>query len=214
LSAADGRETQWYKNTSVDINSSAFWDPLLGHISAVTDVPANLFGPELIAAYPSAKVILVERDVDKWYPSFEQALIVPNEHPLVTSTISRLEPTLGKLTPIVSEGMMKGQFRARDAGEWRKNAKTIYREHYAEIRRVLEGQPGRLLDFQLSEGWEPLCKFLGKDVPEVEFPRVNEAKQHDDMIRVVMVQLMRTIVSKLLVLGGVVALVVAGLKRL
>ncbi len=33
----------------------------------------------------------------------------------------------------------------------------------------------RLLEWDVKEGWEPLCKFLGKKVPEgVIFPRANE----------------------------------------
>lgn len=62
------------------------WDQLLGHCQAgplnhpvfvnrghltftqaVTDCPAMGFGPELIEAYPEAKVILTLRDVDSWY---------------------------------------------------------------------------------------------------------------------------------------------------
>ena len=30
----------------------------------------------------------------------------------------------------------------------------------------------RLLIFEVKEGWEPLCKFLGKPVPDVPFPKV------------------------------------------
>jgi hypothetical protein len=32
----------------------------------------------------------------------------------------------------------------------------------------------RLLDFKLEDGWAPLCAFLGKDTPDVPFPRANE----------------------------------------
>jgi hypothetical protein len=36
----------------------------------------------------------------------------------------------------------------------------------------------RLLVYKLGSGWEPLCRFLGKDVPRgVEFPRVNETEE-------------------------------------
>jgi hypothetical protein len=42
----------------------AEFDKLLGHCAAITDGPANCFGPELIDAYPTAKVVLVERDFD------------------------------------------------------------------------------------------------------------------------------------------------------
>lgn len=31
----------------------------------------------------------------------------------------------------------------------------------------------RLLEWSADEGWEPLCKFLGKEVPKQSFPRVN-----------------------------------------
>jgi hypothetical protein len=43
------------------------WDQLLGHCQAVTDTPCNMFGKELIEAYPNAKVILTTRDPDAWH---------------------------------------------------------------------------------------------------------------------------------------------------
>lgn len=33
--------------------------------------------------------------------------------------------------------------------------------------------PERLLIYNVSEGWGPLCQFLGKPVPEEEFPSGN-----------------------------------------
>jgi hypothetical protein len=33
----------------------------------------------------------------------------------------------------------------------------------------------RLLEWYIDDGWEPLCKFLGKPVPGVEFPHANAA---------------------------------------
>jgi hypothetical protein len=43
------------------------WDQLLGHCQAVCDWPAACFGKELIEAYPDAKVILTNRDIDSWH---------------------------------------------------------------------------------------------------------------------------------------------------
>jgi hypothetical protein len=31
----------------------------------------------------------------------------------------------------------------------------------------------RLLEWTVQEGWEPLCRFLDKDVPDEPFPHVN-----------------------------------------
>lgn len=32
----------------------------------------------------------------------------------------------------------------------------------------------RLLEYEVKEGWEPLCRFLGKEVPGEAFPNVND----------------------------------------
>jgi hypothetical protein len=40
---------------------------------------------------------------------------------------------------------------------------------------IAEIPPERLLVFKVSEGWAPLCRFLGVDVPSTPFPRVNDS---------------------------------------
>lgn len=50
-----------------------------------------------------------------------------------------------------------------------------YERHNEEVVRTIS--PDRLLVFDLSEGWEPLCDFLGKPVPKNEpFPHLNEGQ--------------------------------------
>ena len=50
------------------------WDRLLGHSRAVTDVPSMCFAPELIEAYPEAKVVLSVRDPDDWVTSMDNTV--------------------------------------------------------------------------------------------------------------------------------------------
>ena len=50
------------------------WDQLLGHCQAVSDAPACAFIPELIAAYPEAKLILTPREEDSWYISYQRTI--------------------------------------------------------------------------------------------------------------------------------------------
>jgi hypothetical protein len=33
----------------------------------------------------------------------------------------------------------------------------------------------RLLEWSVEDGWEPLCEFLGKPIPDERFPHVNAA---------------------------------------
>nr|XP_039273574.1 uncharacterized protein LOC120347597 [Styela clava] len=52
--------------------------------------------------------------------------------------------------------------------------KKRYRDHNTS---VLQRAPkDRLLKMNLSDGWEPLCKFLGKPIPNVPFPHKNKKR--------------------------------------
>lgn len=50
----------------------------------------------------------------------------------------------------------------------------MYNDHYDRLQADLK--PGTYLDWTPEDGWEPLCKFLGKPVPETPFPRGNDLK--------------------------------------
>ncbi|KAJ7640988.1 hypothetical protein FB45DRAFT_1124288, partial [Roridomyces roridus] len=150
----------------------AEFDKLLGHCMAVTDAPCSLFAPELIDAYPEAKVILVERDVEAWYKSF--SIIMGNTFVPVARVVAFLDPLWTGRRATFFRDWMEKQFGVLEtARQVREVARDTYRAHYAEIRRITEKE--RLLEYELGSGWEPLCKFLGKPVPDVAFPRVNEA---------------------------------------
>lgn len=150
------------------------FDQLLGNYRAVTDTPYCHFGPELVRAYPDAKVILVERDMESWYQSFSgtvAAAILKGAPP----------PGAGKPDPAM---MHRGQLLKKsfftawgceptDSPEAiRSKVCARFRAHYAEVRRA--ARPGQILEYKLSDGWEPLCAFLGKPVPNVPFPRKND----------------------------------------
>ena len=48
-------------------------------------------------------------------------------------------------------------------------------EHIEELKAAVP--PERLLIFTVDQGWEPLCKFLGKENPDSEFPNVNDREE-------------------------------------
>ncbi len=41
----------------------------------------------------------------------------------------------------------------------------------------------RLLVYEVKESWEPLCKFLGVDVPDKPFPHLNDTSTFCKTIR-------------------------------
>ncbi|OGM48290.1 hypothetical protein ABOM_002158 [Aspergillus bombycis] len=141
------------------------FDRLLGHCEAITDQPGSLFAPELIAAYPEAKVILNRRDVDTWYPSLCTVV-----RPLTTGVFYHVLPWFNAdlyWEAQYVQGCLKPFFH----GSWEQHGKWVYEQHSATIRGLVP--PDRFLEWTVQDGWEPLCRFLEKDVPAEEFPNGN-----------------------------------------
>ena len=49
---------------------------------------------------------------------------------------------------------------------------NYYNNWVEDVKRTVPKD--RLLIFRVQEGWEPLCKFLGKLIPNEPFPHVND----------------------------------------
>ncbi|KAI9741367.1 MAG: hypothetical protein M1834_003084 [Cirrosporium novae-zelandiae] len=144
------------------------WDQLLGHCQAVCDWPACAFAPELIEAYPEAKIIITTRDVDSWHKSVMKTVywrVMDPEFRIV----HHFSWGAGMYYP-----MLKKMFDTFFKGDFPNKGKECFQEHYAEVRKMVK--PENLLEYNISDGWEPLCKFLGEPIPfGVDFPRSNDA---------------------------------------
>lgn len=55
------------------------------------------------------------------------------------------------------------------------NGKKSFEEHYDRIRSIVPAD--RLLEYHVSEGWGPLCKFLDKSVPSEDTPFINQTNE-------------------------------------
>ena len=51
------------------------WDQLPAEYGAITDVPSLAFWEDLLSVYPETKVVLMERDIDRWCAGFNDAVI-------------------------------------------------------------------------------------------------------------------------------------------
>jgi hypothetical protein len=180
----EGIEAKFFPNqTKINPFGRTEFDQLLGGYRALCDMPAVIFASELIAAYPEAKIVLVERDIETWYGSFDAAVIQPMFNP-VANFISKLDRKYLNRLNLMTTAVIRGFFRSNTKQELIDNARPVYREHYDTVRRLAEKE--RLLEFQLKDGWEPLCKFLGKPVPECPFPRINDAAAIEEKIAIVL----------------------------
>jgi hypothetical protein len=56
--------------------------------------------------------------------------------------------------------------------EDKAHAVEVFSRHIQAVRETID--PARLLVFDVKEGWEPLCRFLGVAQPDQPFPRLND----------------------------------------
>ncbi|KAF2105027.1 hypothetical protein NA57DRAFT_71223 [Rhizodiscina lignyota] len=168
----------------------ADWDATFAPSEAITDL-GSVFALQLIAAYPDAKVVLVERDdIDRWYRSMDDAVFRTLWGPRANFFVNILGPLFGLKAVATTRKLFYGFFEAQDVDGIRANAKERFRRHYREVRAAVPEE--KRLDFRLQDGWEPLCRFLGKEVPNVPFPKVNETDAQKERIR----KRMRTFLAK------------------
>lgn len=202
------------------------FDMLLSNWGAITDQPGVLFCEELQQAYPEVKVVLVERDMGKWYKSFCDTVITSSSNPWIPFA-SKIDPIFMKRTCYQTDLLMKhffnisepratGLFNNPKAFEqWRENARATYQRHNETVKRVTPKE--KLLVFRLEDGWEPLCKFLGKPVPNVPFPRLNETEAVNELVRVYIGQSYKRALTRFAkravpIMAGFIALVAWWLK--
>jgi hypothetical protein len=132
----------------------------------VTDFPAACFGPELISAYPEAKVVLTTRDPDAWVESVRSTLNW-RYNDKVLYWLSFVDWGYRLYAPMYAT--MWDRFFEED---FDKNAKRVFKKHSAELKSLVPA--GQLLEYDVREGWEPLCHFLEVDKPDQRFPSGND----------------------------------------
>ena len=147
------------------------WDRMFQGYRSQADWPGARYWRELARHYPEAKVILTVRDPDAWFDSV-QATIVPflaarGQHP---------SPHVNAIAEMGHEAIVTQIFADRLSD--REHATRVFRDHVAEVQATIP--PDRLLTFEVRQGWEPLCAFLGRDVPDQPFPKTNSSKQFGD----------------------------------
>ena len=57
---------------------------------------------------------------------------------------------------------------------------SVYKAHNAKVRATIP--PERLLVYHVSDGWGPLCDFLGVPEPQGGTPKVNSREEFGAMI--------------------------------
>lgn len=136
------------------------WDEAYAGYYSAVDWPSAYFWRQLSERYPQAKIVLTVRSPESWYASMQKTIF----RVLATSTD---RDSVG--IRVIAEGVFGGRIDDRE------HAIATYEKNTAEVQAAFG--PDRLLTCHLGDGWEPLCRFLGKPVPDQPFPRTNSAQE-------------------------------------
>ncbi|KAF9778535.1 hypothetical protein IL306_003757 [Fusarium sp. DS 682] len=166
------------------------WQSLWGEYDVATDI-ASTFALELIKAYPDAKVVIVQRKFEDWWPSFRSEILVSVFHAawlqkFLAWHVLRFR-ALHAMRKILAGFLSMNSYSLEELTP--QHTRDVYEEYYSKVREAVPEE--RRLEYSLGDGWEPLCRFLGKDVPDVEFPRVNDRKSHSEDMERLMAKVIR-----------------------
>jgi hypothetical protein len=174
------RHVGFWESASCSAGEGVNWEGFFAGYGVAVDWPACSFYRELMEAFPEAPVILTVRDPATWYESmrstiYELRRVTTGPLPVRAAFafaglfVPGVAGTVRLADHLVWKDTFDGRFEDRDYA-----MEVFERHNEAVCRRV---PPGRLLVFDVREGWQPLCDFLGVEAPDGPFPHLNETRE-------------------------------------
>jgi hypothetical protein len=153
------------------VDGRAEWSAVYAGQNSAVDWPTASFYRELHAVFPKAKFILTHRDPATWVASFRETIYTAIGNP--DQAPPEAKPWFDMCTAVIARagfplGLDDSQLAERFAA------------HNDAVRAAIPAS--QLLEFQVKEGWEPLCDFLDVAVPAQAFPRTNDRAQFWELV--------------------------------
>jgi hypothetical protein len=158
------------------LDGEAQWEEIFSGFHSSVDWPGGYFYSELAQAYPQAKVLLSVRDGQAWERSFRETIWNMGHGEsllrLLSDSRAQVDPRWRDYLALVERMFWgpQGSFAQGHATPAELIAQM--ERHNAQVRETIPSE--RLLVWEVSEGWEPLCEFLGVPVPAEPLPHVND----------------------------------------
>jgi hypothetical protein len=157
------------------VDGEDIWDEVFAGFDATVDWPGGYFYRELSERYPDAKVVLSVRDAGGWEKSFSETIVEmchgSSLMPLLSNARAEIDPRWKRYLALVDRMFWSGT--APFTGG--TSPQALQEQAEAFNQNVRDAVPAdRLLEWSVSEGWGPLCEFLGVDVPAEPLPHEND----------------------------------------
>jgi hypothetical protein len=154
------------------------WNALFEGYNSIVDFPGSMYYKELHNYYPDAKVILSVRDPESWHQSALKTIYAFDPGPaikiklLLKMPFSSKARNLFKVIQLNDKSIWKKFFE----GKFEDKAYAInkFNWHIEDVKQTIP--KNQLLIFEAKDGWQPLCEFLNKPIPETPYPRSNKGE--------------------------------------
>jgi Sulfotransferase domain len=144
------------------------WTAFFADFQSAVDWPASRFYKQLMAVYPDAKVLLNVRDPEAWYESMLKT-VYPASRMGLSAPAESILGRMGRMIDTLSwQPLFHGRF------EDKPYALSVFERQNQEVQDYFPAD--RLLVWDVKEGWEPLCRFLGVPVPDTPFPHLHDTE--------------------------------------
>ena len=161
------------------------WEELYNGFQATVDFPAYPWYKEHMKKYPEAKVILTVRPFEKWYTSIQSTIWQAGPQ-TISQKIAMMSKLLfnPRLRSVIKCVKFSKQtiFGAHLQGRFEDKAfaEKTFNRHIDEVKAHVPAE--KLLVYDVSEGWGPLCKFLGVPEPTDPLPHLNKKENFKEML--------------------------------
>lgn len=142
------------------------WASTYAGFDSAVDWPTAAYWQELVDEYPDAKVVLSTRSAESWYQSISQTILAVLDAPGKWPPEQRA--WLAMVRAVVIDRSLGGRTD-------RDGIIAAFNAHQTAIKARVPAD--KLLIFSAGDGWEPLCAFLGKPVPDTPYPRSNSRQE-------------------------------------
>lgn len=162
------------------LDGNADFDAIFAGCSSTVDWPSTRFYKELADHYPEAKIVLSVRDPERWVASMRETVwgLYHGDSLIrhMSSACGLVDPDWSRFLAMIDAiGWNPATGQLADGHETDDGLAALMRRHTEEVRTTIPAE--RLLVWDVSEGWEPLCEFLQVGVPDSPMPRVNDTEE-------------------------------------
>ncbi len=191
----------WHRVAHAEEGLQHEWSEVFEYYDATVDNPACCVWRELVERFPEAKVILTlhPRGPEAWYKSTINT-IFKTETLWHFKILAFFIPKMRKMKQMCRKLIWHRSHQGTMVD--REKAITRYNQHIEQVTAEVPEQ--KLLVYSVDQGWEPLCSFLEKPVPDIDFPNVNDTKEFQNFLNKMTRIAYGLLAFSALALGGIV----------